>query len=137
MLLGAADTTVTSGPFVEMSVDGHPIGSVVVPGSSGSVHVSIRVSAPAWVPVEHVEIWRDDAVVHRYAVPGPAKDGVRFETELDVPVTADSVILAWADAETPLPDVLPYEHALAIGFTGLVYVDADRDGKVTVPPASP
>ena len=70
-------------------------------------------------------------------VPGPAKDGLRFEAELDVPITADAVILGWADADAPLPDVLPYEHALAIGFTGLVYVDADRDGKVTVPPASP
>jgi len=50
---------------------------------------------------------------------------------------ADAVILAWADAETPLPDVVPYEHPLSIGFTGLVYVDGNGDGAVVVPPASP
>ena len=49
------DTTVSSGPLVEMTVDGAPIGSVVVPKGGRTVHVHVRVSAPTWVPVEHVE----------------------------------------------------------------------------------
>lgn len=135
-LLGARDTTVTSGPFVEMSVQGREIGSVVAPSADGTVRVKVRVSAPAWVPVEHVEIWRDDVVAERFDVPGPPKDGVRFEREVVLKVgKTDAVVLAWADADTPLPDVVPYEHALSIGFTGLVYVDADGDGNVVVPPA--
>jgi hypothetical protein len=137
VLLRSQDTTVTSGPFVEMSVDGNPVGSIVQP-SSPSVHVKVRVSAPAWVPVEHVEVWRDDSVVHTFLVEGPPRDGVRFEGEVDVPLDgADRTILAWADADAPLPDVVPYEHALSIGFTGLVYVDTNKDGTQVVPPASP
>jgi hypothetical protein len=131
----ARDTTVTSGPFVEMKVQDQAIGSVVKP-SAGAVHVHVRVSAPAWVPVEHVEIWRDDTVVQRFDVKGPPVDGVRFEGEATIQVgDSDATVLAWADADQPLPDVVPYEHALSIGFTGLVYVDANGDGTVTVPPA--
>lgn len=132
----AGDTTVSSGPFVEMTVDDHAIGSVVPKGASGAVHVQVRVSAPAWVPIDHVEIWRDDAVLERFTVDSPATDGVRFERKLDVPIEGkDHVIIAWADADRPLPDVLPYEHALSIGFTGPVYVDGDGDGSIKVPPS--
>jgi hypothetical protein len=134
-LLGG-DTTITSGPFVEIDVDGRGPGALVVPGANGSVHVKVRVSAPAWVPVENVEIWRDDTVALRAVVPGPPRDGLRFETELDVPLAGrDGVVTAWAEAGTPLPDVVPYEHALAIGFTGPIYVDGDHDGRILVPPA--
>ncbi|HVW27013.1 MAG TPA: CehA/McbA family metallohydrolase [Polyangiaceae bacterium] len=137
VLLGSRDTTVTSGPFVEMTVDGNPVGSVMQP-SSGSVHVKVRVSAPAWVPVDRVEVWRDDTVARTFTVEGPPRDGLRFEGETDVPLDgADRTVLAWAEADTPLPDVVPYDHALSIGFTGLVYVDVDRDGTVVVPAATP
>jgi hypothetical protein len=120
-----------------MTVDGHAIGSVVQP-ASGSVHVKVRVSAPSWVSVDRVEMWRDDGVVRTFPVPGPPKDGVRFEGELDVPLEgADRTLLAWAEGDAPLPDVVPYEHALSIGFTGLVYVDTNKDGNVVVPEAPP
>ena len=137
-LLESRDTTVSSGPFVEMWVQDSPIGSVVRPSADGTVTVRVRVSAPAWVPVEHVEVWRDDTVFERLPVTAAASDGIRFKHVAKVPVgNADAVILAWADAETPLPDVVPYEHPLSIGFTGLVYVDGNGDGAVVVPPASP
>lgn len=132
----AGDTTVSSGPFVEMTVDDQGIGSTLTKGPLAVVHVYVRVSAPAWVPVEHVEIWRDDTVFERYAVESPASDGVRFERKIDIPVEGkDHVLIAWADADRPLPDVLPYDHALSIGFTGPVYVDGDGDGSIKVPPA--
>jgi hypothetical protein len=134
--LPGGDTMVTSGPFVEVDVDGHGPGSVVVPGAGGSVRVHIRVSAPAWVPVENVEIWRDDVVALRTVVPGPPLDGLRFEREMELPIAGrDAVVTAWAEAGTPLPDVVPYERALAIGFTGPIYVDGDHDGRILVPAA--
>jgi hypothetical protein len=136
-LLDTRDTTVTSGPFVEMWVAERGVGSVVQ-AKEGVVHVKVRVSAPAWVPVERVEVWRDDGVFATFPVEGPPKDGVRFERELDVTVDgADRTLLAWAEADAPLPDVLPYAHPLSIGFTGLVYVDANGDGTVTVNEAAP
>ncbi len=126
------DTTVSSGPIVEMTVDGAPIGSVVVP-KGGHVRVHVKVSAPAWVPVEHVEVWHDDAIAFYTTATRAAVDGVRFEGDTVLPFPVDGTILAWATADTPLPDVLPYPNARATAFTGLVYVDANGDGKIDVP----
>lgn len=132
----AGDTTVSSGPFVEMTVDNHDIGSVISKSPSAAVHVHVRVSAPAWVPIDHVEMWRDDSVFERFAVDSPSADGVRFERNIDVPTEGkDHVLIAWADADRPLPDVVPYDHALSIGFTGPVYIDGDGDGGIKVPPS--
>jgi hypothetical protein len=95
----------------------------------------VKVSAPAWVPVEHVEIWHDDVVAFETDVTAPPVDGVRYEGEMPLAFPVDGTVLAWATATSPLPDVLPYANAQATGFTGLVYVDANGDGKVDVPPA--
>lgn len=131
------DTTVSSGPLVEMTVDGFPIGSVVVPKAPHFVRVHVKVSAPAWVPVEHVEIWHDDTVAFQTEVTSSPKDGVRYEGDTVLAFPTDGTVLAWATASSPLPDVLPYANARATGFTGLVYVDANGDGKVEVPPKAP
>lgn len=127
------ETTVSSGPLVEVRVGDALPGATVRPSRAGTVRLHVRVSAPAWVPVEHVEVWRDDTVVQRLPVTA-ATDGVRFERDVDIPVRGDAVVTAWADAEAPLPDVLPYPRARALGFAGFVYVDADGDGRA-VPPA--
>jgi len=128
------ETTVSSGPLVEMTVDGSPIGSVVVPKAAHFVRVHVKVSAPAWVPVEQVEIWHDDTVAFQTEVTSTPKDGVRYEGDTVLAFPTDGTVLAWATASSPLPDVLPYANARATGFTGLVYVDANGDGKVEVPP---
>jgi hypothetical protein len=134
----AGQTTVSSGPLVELTVQGQGPGAVVrpaqpvAPGGRGTVNVHVRVLAASWVAVEHVEIWRDDQVVQRIDVPGPAVDGLRFERDIELSLVGDATITAWADADTPLPEVLPYPHARAIGFAGLVYVDLDGDGTVQI-----
>jgi hypothetical protein len=131
--LGKHDSTVTSGPLVEMTVDGEPIGSTVKLAGRASVKVHVKVSAPSWVPVERIEIWRDDVVAVTAEVGAP-RSGLRYEGDFDVPVDHDATLLAWAEATRPLPDVLPYPDARAIGFTALSYVDADGDGKITLEP---
>lgn len=130
----AGDTTVSSGPFVELTIDGAGVGAVIAPKAK-ALKAHVRVSAPAWVPVDVVELWQDDAVVRVFTVEGPPKDGVRFERDVELAVgKSDTVFLAWAEGKTPLPDVVPYENAFSIGFTGLVHVDADGDGAVKVRP---
>lgn len=124
--LRRGDTTLSSGPFVTLEF----VGRV----RRDAVDVRVRVTAPAWVPVERVELWRDNDVVQRWTVTAPATDGVRFEATTTVPLTADAVLLAWAEADAPLPDVLPYPRARAIGFTSPRYIDRNNDGRLEVPP---
>lgn len=129
-------TTVSSGPLVEADAGGEGPGAVIRPDARGHVALHIRVRAPAWVPVENVEVWLDDDVVQRFAVPvsAPSSDGLRFEQTVDVVVPHDAVLLVWVDATTPLPDVLPLPRATALGFTGLMYVDSDGDGRILLGP---
>jgi hypothetical protein len=130
-------TVVSSGPLVELTVQG------VGPGETafavhGRVSVYLRVSAPAWIPVEHVELWQDDRVVFEAPVTTSARDGVRFEYRTTLTLSHDAVLIGWASAETPIPHVLPrYPRARALGFTSPVYVDVNGDRDVRVAPRQP
>jgi hypothetical protein len=134
-------TTVSSGPLVELWVDGIAPGQTLLrPGGARRVRARVRVAAARWVPVERVEWWVNDRVAVSLPVPpiGPAgaPGGVRFDRTVELTLPTDAVVLGWASAETPLPHVLPaYPRARALGFTGMVWVDADGDGTVRVPPA--
>lgn len=129
----AGKTSVSSGPLVEISVFGAEPGAMVQP-KNGQVEITIRVTAPAWVPVDEIELWVDADVERRFEA-AEAKDGVRFEKTFTLPIDHDVTLLAWSKGKTPLPDVLPYDRAESIGFTGLVYIDADGDGHITLAPA--
>lgn len=126
----AGHTSVSSGPLLELSVQGAEPGATVRP-DAGQVTVRIKITAPAWIPVDELELWADDEVVWRATADAP-KDGVRFEKTFRVPIDHDVVLLAWSRGKTYLPDVLPYERAESVAFTSLIYVDADGDGAVTV-----
>lgn len=134
--LARGNTRITSGPWVDLEVEGQEPGGIVRP-KAGVVTARIRVKAPAWISVDHVELWRDDSVVQQFDEVGPAQDGDRFDRTVTLAVDHDAVLLAWAEGKTPLPDVVPYPRANPIGFTGLVYVDADGDGIVRPKPARP
>lgn len=123
-------TVVSSGPLVELTVQGAGPGDFAFP-RNGRVSVQIRVSAASWIPVDHVELWQDDQVIFQAPITTPARDGVRFEYNTSLPVTRDAVLIAWASAETPIPHVLPhYPNARALGFTSPVYVDLNGDRSV-------
>lgn len=136
-------TSVSSGPIVELTVEGQAPGAVVRPSRAprgrtpGRVRAHVRVLAASWMPVEHVELWVDDQPVQRIAVPpARANTAVRFERDVELTVRADATIAAWADADTAIPEVLPYAHARPMGFTSFVYVDADGDGRITIAPGA-
>lgn len=127
-------TVVSSGAFIDARLDGHLPGDVVTPrGKSMKLHV--RVVAPAWVPVETVEIWLDDGMTRSFPVTR-AGDGVRFEADVAIPVDRDRTVTVWVEAKRPLPRVLHETDARAIAFTTPFYVDADRDGEVRIAPAT-
>ncbi len=132
--LRAGMTAVSSGPFVQLTVNDTPPGGTVRPASGRSVTARVRVFAPAWVSVDRVELWRDDATVQTLPITAPPTDGLRWEGTVDIPVSQDAAVLAWVVGDAPLPDVLPLRAARAIGFTTPVWVDADGDGRVRLPP---
>jgi hypothetical protein len=58
------------GPFVELFVDGKPVGSTVeLAGGGNSATVEIRVQAPSWFDVDRVELYRNGELIREYFVP--------------------------------------------------------------------
>jgi hypothetical protein len=53
----------TYGPFVEVSLDDQPVGSVVKLAAGGSVRLRIRVQSPTWFDVDRLEIYRNGELV--------------------------------------------------------------------------
>ena len=128
--LRARSTVVSSGPYLEASVDGQLPGSVVK-ATKGRVTVSLRVFAPAWVTVESIEVLVDGKAVRTFAVQGKPKNGERFATKVTLALEHDATVGVWVDAKTPLPRVLHEKDARAIAFTTPFFVDADGDGRFT------
>jgi hypothetical protein len=146
LLRGAV--TVSAGPFVEMTVAGQEPGAQIKLKRGGAavqpVDVWVRVSAPSWIPVETVEVLVNDKTQQVFSIdarqtkPGErasadAKAGVRFERRFKLSVQEDSAISVWVSSKQELPSVLAHRGATPLGFTGFVYLDADGDGKVTLP----
>ncbi len=133
--LRTRETVVSAGPMIEMTTDGERIGAVVRPHVPGKVTIKLKVSAPAWIATDKVEIWRNDAVARTIPIRGPARDGVRLEQEITLELPRkDQTLLVWVESATPIPDVLAVPNGLPIAFTGLTYIDADGDGKITLGP---
>lgn len=104
--------------------------AVLRPLARADDQLEANFEALAWVPVENVELRVGDAVSVRIRVTAPAVDGVRYEGDHELAITGDAMVLAWADATAPLPSVLPLAHAVPIGFSGPLWVDANGDGAV-------
>ncbi len=129
-------TTASSGPLVELWVDDREPGeSVIRAGGARRVRARVRVSAAGWVPLDRVELWVNDRVAIRAPIANGANGangGLRFEQTFELTLARDSLVIAWASGEAPLPHVLPYPNARAMGFTAPVWVDADGDGAVRI-----
>lgn len=129
----ARNTVVSSGPYLEATLDGALPGSVVVPKGKTAT-LRIRVTAPAWIPVEEVSVLVDGSPTKTFPVASKATDGVRFERTVPVPLRQDTTVVVWVEAKAPLPRVLHERDARAIAFTTPFYVDANGDGKLTLKP---
>lgn len=126
--LRARNTVVSSGPYLEATVDGALPGSVIT-ATKGRVTISVRVFAPAWVPVESVEILVDGKAARTLPVQGKPKDGKRFEATIPLSLDHDATVGVWVEAKAPLPRVLHEKDARAIAFTTPFFVDVDGDGR--------
>ncbi len=56
------------GPFVEMWVNGEPIGGEISSGG-GAVDIEVRVQAPMWVDVDRAELYENGTLIHVWDVP--------------------------------------------------------------------
>ncbi|MBI3183135.1 MAG: carboxypeptidase regulatory-like domain-containing protein [Myxococcales bacterium] len=132
---------VTNGPFVELTVDGQPVGGEVV-APDGKVSVQVQVRAAPWVDVSRVLIRRGGKDVAKVpqtladiAVP-PSTDLVRLERTLSFEgIPDDSFIVAEVSGERSMwPVYTPYEVESilineAVGAVGAAFGFGNKYGK--------
>lgn len=115
---------ISMGAFVDLHVNGQPIGSDVSDGD-GSVEITVRAQAPDWAPLEKITVYSNGQVV--LAIDIPAAQAHDFTATETVAVSADAWFLAEVSGSRNLFPVVPpkeYESlspstiitALASGF---------------------
>jgi hypothetical protein len=138
--LRAGDATLTSGPHLRATVGGARLGALV-PVSGGGVTVSISLQAPAFVPVERVEVIVNHAVFATREVTEPPRDGARAQSwSIPVTLSRDGWIVVRTRATDPVPLDPGGDHARplpSMAMTNPIFVDRDGDGRWTPPGRRP
>jgi len=137
---------VTSGPFLEVSVDGRGPGETAqVTGRVARVRVVVR--APPWMSADDITLYVNGEVAKRAVVPSapPPRRGrpaspppaLRYDRTLEVPIRGDAFLIAMVRGRTPMGDIVGRGGALPIAFTNAIWIDHDGDGTVVVAPTRP
>jgi hypothetical protein len=128
---------VTSGPFLQLTVNGEGPGHEVH-ASDGSFSVSLEVRAASWVPTARVALYIGKERAYTFAIPRPVNAAqpdappatLRFALhDLPIRVASDTVVTARVEADTSVAHHLGQADALAFAFTNPVFLDADGDGR--------
>jgi hypothetical protein len=135
--LRAGRAQVTSGPFLDVKVNGAEVGDLVAaPG--GQVTVQVAVRAAGWVDVRRVEVVVNGRVVHTHPIPhreGAVPRPGRALLTRTLSLEEDSWIVVLARGERTLDVVLPFSKGIPAAFTNPVFVDVDGDGRFLAPGA--
>ncbi len=124
---------VTSGPFVEVSVEGKSLGdTVTVEGHEASLRVRIRT--PSWMHVDELRVYVGNQLVLTEPLRRPAatrrnpSPPTSIEREISVPFERDAPLVVVVRGE----EVMDLQFARAgihpFAFTNPIWVDADGDG---------
>lgn len=148
-------SVVTSGPVIELTIDGKGPGEDAVVGERGRAHV--KVWAAPWVDVTSLELVAQSRVVARAAIPGrPLVLGpeagtleeaearaLRWEGDLDFdmpppppppaaipgkppPAPRPQWLLAVVKGERKMDDILPFMPIAPLGFTNPIWIARSR-----------
>ena len=135
--LKAGHAFVTSGPFLEATIDGFgPGATVTVAGPTARVHVEVR--AAPWIDVSQVEIMLGDSSVTRVTVPsrravtgapvGDLRDArdeaLRFSGDFDVPYDGAEgrFVVVVVRGARAMDDVLPYMPVQPLAFSNPIWL---------------
>jgi hypothetical protein len=133
--LKAGRALVTTGPFIEVSVEGGGPGARVK-ARQGKVKVDLSVRAAPWIDVRSVELLVDGQVRTTFPIAPEIATVERIRTTQELSLERDAWIIVLARGEQDLGRVLPGSKERPFGFTNPVFVDVDGDGNFTASRAS-
>jgi hypothetical protein len=135
--LKAGHAFVTSGPFLEATINGQGPGNTVsLTEAAAKMHVTVR--AAPWIDVSEVEVLLGTTSIARVPVTaGPRRsasppsdlataraEGIRFERDFDVPfeTSAPKFVVVVARGTRAMDDVLPYMPIQPLAFTNPIWL---------------
>ncbi len=120
--LKAGRAVVTSGPILDVSVDGMGPGQTAR-GVGKSAKVKVRVQAAPWIDVRTVEVWVGGSGkrVHYASVPR-TKRVLRLDKTFDVNVDGKSYVVVTAQGERGLPNA-SREATQPFAFTNPIWLE--------------
>ena len=123
---------VTNGPFLRVTVDDKPIGSLQTVEGKATLHV--QVMAPNWVGVERVQIycngrlWREIEVSERESV-------IRVDRKMELEPDSDCWLVVVAEGDEGMRPVYPgqgQDAVIPFAATNPLWLDTDGDGVVSL-----
>ncbi len=121
---------VSNGPFLEVTLQGEPVGSTVRP-KEGTVRLHVRVLAARWMDVSWCRVHRDGRVAREFPIL-PGTTVLRCDRTFDFPAEGDGWFVVEVEGERPMgPPGDPKEAPAPWAVTNPFWVDADGDGAVT------
>ena len=133
----AGATFVTSGPFLEASIDDVGPGGTAV-ARSGFVRLDVRVRMPDWMSVERLEVFVDGELAFDRRVrslPDRSSERMRRsgalrveERGINLPIEKDTFVIVRVSSSHPLDRFFGRNNILPAAFTNPIFVDADGDG---------
>jgi hypothetical protein len=132
--LRAGRSFLTTGPFVNLTVEGKGPGELVsAPGRP--VKVRIEVRAAPWIAVSSVRLYVDGVVSKTWSV-SPSAAADRFSDEVTLTPKKDAFVVVRVDGDRPLDPVVGGANLPSIppeAITNPVYLDVDGNGRYDAP----
>jgi hypothetical protein len=131
--LRAGRSYITTGPLVEFTARGEPLGALVKVIGTKPVPLRVTLRAAPWIDVGKLQLWangklvRTLALVHRRGLRRPPL--VRLQRTLRVSPRVDTWYVVTAQGGSP--DPTQQRKVLPFVLTNPIFVDADGDGVFT------
>lgn len=134
--LRAGHAFVTSGPFLEVAIDGRGPGETAQV-TGGTAEVAVRVRTAPYMRVDRIAIYVGAAKVldapiapprRRRSTRSPPVADV-FESRYRVPVAQDAPVIVLVSGSQPLDDFFGRASIPPLAFANPIWVDADGDGE--------
>lgn len=123
----------TTGPFVEMTINGAGLGEQVV-AADGQVKIEFALQAASWIDVDRAQLVVNGKRLPAFDLP-PLESKTRMRAVRTLTLPYDAWIVLIVEGDTSLAPIVGDQGrpVLPIAVTNPIWIDVDGDGRWTSP----
>ncbi|MBN1476165.1 CehA/McbA family metallohydrolase [Candidatus Sumerlaeota bacterium] len=134
--LRAGNLFVTTGPFIEFTVEGHPMGSMFLWEMGEPVEVDLRVTCPVNIRLAYVDLCKQGLFAQRHAFLEPPSGMIYDyrppEGRNRLMIRSDEVLSVEVGGASPIQPMNPFAEGARqlthMAFTNPIWIDTDGNG---------